>query len=60
MPLDEDRPAPWRALAAEALDVAKQLTDPAAKQIMLAIAEKYVELAERVDERGGTCEPKST
>jgi hypothetical protein len=44
--------ARWRALAAEALDVARQLTDPMAKQIMLAIAEKYRELAERAEEQG--------
>lgn len=52
MPSENDRPARWRALAAEALDVATQLTDPVAKEIMLAIAEKYVELAERAEKRG--------
>ena len=41
----------WRALAAEALDIAKQLTDPIAKQAMIAIAEKYMELAERAEGR---------
>lgn len=49
-----DLSARWRALAAEALDVARQLTDPVAKQIMLAIAEKYRELAERAEGRGET------
>jgi hypothetical protein len=52
MPSEADRPAQWRALAAEVLDVAKQLTDPVAKQIMLAIAEKYAALAERAERRG--------
>jgi hypothetical protein len=47
-----DRSARWRTLAAEALDVARRLTDPVAKQIMLAIAEKYIELAERVEQQG--------
>ena len=51
MPPEIDRPARWRALAAEALDVAQQLTDPVAKQVMLAIAEKYAELAERAEKR---------
>jgi hypothetical protein len=51
MPSEIDCPGRWRALAAEALDVAKQLSDPLAKQTMLAIAEKYKELAERADER---------
>lgn len=46
-----DRAERWRSLAAEALDLAKQLTDPTAKQVMLAIAEKYTELAQRAEER---------
>jgi hypothetical protein len=49
---ETDLPVRWRALAAEALDIAQQLTDPVAKQIMLAIAEKYRELAERAEGRG--------
>lgn len=49
MPPETDRPAWWRALAAEALAVAEEMTDPAARQIMLAIAEKYMELAERAE-----------
>jgi hypothetical protein len=48
---ETDLPVRWRALAAEALDIAQQLTDPVAKQIMLAIAEKYRELAERAEGR---------
>jgi hypothetical protein len=55
---ETDRAEWWRSLAAEALDLAKVLTDPAAKQVMLAIVEKYVELAERAEERGGTGEPE--
>jgi hypothetical protein len=51
MPPEIDRPARWRALAAEVLNVAQQLTDPVAKQIMLAIAEKYAALAERAEKR---------
>ena len=48
----------WRALAAEALDIAKQLTDPTAKQAMIAIAEKYMELAERAEGRSRENGPK--
>jgi hypothetical protein len=51
MPPETDRPAQWRALGAEALAVAKQLTDPDARQIMLEIAEKYREMAERAEKR---------
>jgi hypothetical protein len=48
----------WRALAAEALDIAKQLTDPIAKQVMIAIVEKYAELAERAENRNKERDPK--
>ena len=51
MPSESDSPGRWRALAAEALDVARQLSDPVAKKIMLVIAEKYQQLAERAEER---------
>jgi hypothetical protein len=51
MPSDVDRPARWRALAAEALEVAKELTDPAANRFMIAIAEAYQRLAQRAEER---------
>ena len=51
MPSDLDRPERWRALAAEALDVAQQLTDPTANRIMIAIAEAYLRLARRAEER---------
>lgn len=53
-----DRAERWRSLAAEALDLAKQLTDPTAKQVMLAIAEKYMELAQRAEERSRTSKPE--
>jgi hypothetical protein len=51
MPSDLDRPERWRALAAEALKVAKQLSDPTANRIMIAIAEAYLSLARRAEER---------
>jgi len=51
MPSDLDRAERWRALAAEALEVAKELTDPAANRIMIAIAEAYQRLAQRAEER---------
>lgn len=51
MPSDLDRPERWRALAAEALEGAKQLTDPTAHRVMIAIAEAYLRLAQRVEER---------
>jgi hypothetical protein len=51
MPSESDSPERWRALAAEAFEVARQLTDPVAKKIMLVIAEKYGHLAERAEKR---------
>ena len=51
MPREADRPVHWRTLAAEAFAVAGEMTDPIARQIMLAIAEKYRELAERAEKR---------
>jgi hypothetical protein len=51
MPSEQDRPERWRALAAEALDVANELTDPTANRIMIAIAEAYLRLARRAEER---------
>jgi hypothetical protein len=44
-------PEQWRALAAEALALAQELTDPAAKQAILMIAQRYMELAERAEQR---------
>jgi hypothetical protein len=57
---ETDRAERWRSLAAEVLDLAKELSDPAAKQVMLAIAEKYTELAQRAEERSmnSKAEPK--
>jgi hypothetical protein len=54
MPSDGDSPRRWRALAAEAFEVAKELTDPAANRIMIAIAETYQRLAQRAEERAET------
>lgn len=54
-----DRAERWRSLAVEALDVAKQLTDPTGKQVMLAIAEKYTELAQRAEERSRNSKPEA-
>ena len=51
MPSESDSPGRWRALAAEAFEVARLLTDPVAKKIMLVIAEKYAHLAERAEKR---------
>jgi hypothetical protein len=48
----------WRTLAAEAFAVAEEMTDPVARQIMLAIAEKYRELAERAERRREGHDPK--
>jgi hypothetical protein len=50
MPADQG-PERWRVLAAEALALAKQLTDPTAREAMLVITEKYIELAERAERR---------
>jgi hypothetical protein len=49
-----DRSARWIALAAEAREVADEMTDPEAKLVMLSIAQVYEALAERARER----EPK--
>jgi hypothetical protein len=57
MPSDTDSSARWRALAAEALAISQELTYPAAKRAMLEIAEKYMELAERVAQCTGTIAP---
>ena len=58
MSSEVNSPERWRALAAEVLDIAKELTVPLAKQVMIAIAEKYVQLAERAERRGKESEPK--
>jgi hypothetical protein len=41
----------WKALAADALVVANELIDPAARQIMFAIAAAYERLARRAEGR---------
>jgi hypothetical protein len=46
MPSEPDHPARWRALAAGALDLAQQLSDPGAKEAMIVVAEQYTALAE--------------
>ena len=46
MPSEPDRPTRWRALAAGALDLAQQLSDPGAKEAMIVVAEQYTALAE--------------
>jgi hypothetical protein len=50
MPEDQG-PERWRALAAEALALVHRLTDPTAREAMLVITEKYIELAERAEQR---------
>ncbi len=50
MPADQGSER-WRELAAEALALIQELTDPAAKQAMLMIAQRYLELAERAEQR---------
>jgi hypothetical protein len=50
-PDDSDNPSKWWALAAEARDVAAEMTDPQARKIMLKIAEGYERLARRARAR---------
>jgi hypothetical protein len=52
MPSGEDKPvARWRGLAAEAREIAHQMTEPEARLIMLSIAQSYEHLARRAEER---------
>ena len=52
MPSETSGPsARWRVLAAEAREIADQMTDPEAKLIMLSIAQVYEHLALRAEER---------
>jgi hypothetical protein len=48
---DSDPVARWPVLAAEAREIADQMTDPEAKLIMLSIAQGYEHLAQRALER---------
>jgi L-alanine-DL-glutamate epimerase-like enolase superfamily enzyme len=49
---DVDAVKMWRALEAEALAFAEQITDPEAKLSMLMIAQGYRRLAEHAEKRG--------
>ena len=51
MPDDLDDVARWRSLAAEALSLAAQMSDPASKQAMLSIAVGYEHIAQRAEKR---------
>jgi hypothetical protein len=51
MPDDLDDVARWRSLAAEALSLAAQMSDPTSKQTMLSIALGYEHIAQRAERR---------
>ena len=51
MPEDLDDVARWRSLAAEALTLAAEMSDPASKQTMLNIALGYEHIAQRAERR---------
>ena len=51
MALRIDDAKQWRARAEEAHDLAKQLTNPEGKRIMLGVAVRYVALAHMAEER---------
>ena len=51
MALRIDDAKQWRAHAEEAHDLAKQLTNPEGKRIMLGVAVSYVALAHMAEER---------
>ncbi len=51
MPSATDAARHWRSLAREARGVANTMTDPAAKRIMLNIAEGYERLATNAETR---------
>jgi hypothetical protein len=59
MPSDLGRPERWRTLAAEALETARQVTDPTAHRVMIAIAEAYLRLAQQAEERRNNTPEKS-
>jgi hypothetical protein len=51
MPLLYNDPEHWRKRAEDAREIARKMDDPKGKEAMLAIAEKYEELAKRAFER---------
>jgi hypothetical protein len=51
MPSATDAASHWRSLAREARTVGDRMTDPAAKRIMLSIAESYERLAATTEAR---------
>ena len=51
MPEDLNDVARWRSLAAEALSLAAQMSDPTSKQTMLSIALGYEHIAQRAERR---------
>jgi hypothetical protein len=44
--------------AGEAMTIAEGMRDPAAKQLMLDVAEEYRELAEKAEQRERPAEPR--
>ena len=56
MPSDPDRVDRWRQLAAEAVDAARDLTDPEARKVLIDIAAAYASLAQRLEERTAPAE----
>ena len=51
MPDDLDDVVRWRSLAADALSLSAQMSDPASKQTMLNIALGYEHIAQRAERR---------
>ena len=49
----------WRDRAAEAMSMAEGMRDPAAKRLLLEVAEEYRELAEKAEQRERPAEPPS-
>jgi hypothetical protein len=47
VPEEQNTEERWRALAEEAFFISRRLADPAARRIMLRIAEGYSNLADR-------------
>ena len=53
MPTKYETPDPWRDRAAEARAQAEQMSDEAARQGMLSVAESYEKLAKRAEAKLG-------